>query len=271
MTDPMSHVRGLTADHLRIRYDGGLSPIIADETVRIAHGKITVLIGPNGSGKSTLLKGLARQLPLEAGTVLLDGQDIARMPNRAFARTLGILFQENVAPADITIEELIYHGRYPHRRLFEGLAVEDSTAVEDALRLADLTAMRHRSVSQLSAGQRQLAWIAMILAQGPDYLFLDEPTTFLDLAHQFDVMDLIRRLNREHGRTIVLVLHDLNLAAQYADVLCAMRDGHVIASGIPDQVLTVETLRRVFDIETRILRDDSGRSVFCIPIRKATS
>lgn len=271
MSTPTPQASGIAGEQLRIRYDSGQPLIIHDQSIRIPLGKVTALIGPNGSGKSTLLKGLARQLPLAAGQVILDGRDIATLPGRELARKLGILFQENVAPADLTIEELIWHGRHPHRRLFESLTPEDAAAVEEALRLADLTAMRARPLVRLSAGQRQLAWIAMILAQGPDHLFLDEPTTFLDLAHQFDVMDLVRRLNRERGRTIVLVLHDLNLAAQYADHLFALRDGRIVTSGTPDEVLTAETLRRVFDVETRIVRDAGTGSVFCIPTGKATA
>ena len=229
-----------------------------------------MLIGPNGSGKSTLLKTLARQLVPEQGTVYLDGQDVSKLSGREFALRLGILFQENVAPNDLTVEELTYHGRYPHRRLFESIRPEDRQAVEQALELCGAQALRQRPISQISSGQKQLAWIAMLIAQSPDYLFLDEPTTYLDLAHQFDVMNLVRRLNRELGNTIVISVHDLNLAARYADHVFALREGRIVASGPPQEVLTVEILRAVFDVETRVIRDPAGE-LHCLPIGRASS
>ena len=257
---------GLCGDRLSVRYDRDQPMVIDGQSIAIPVGKITALIGPNGSGKSTLLKTLARQLSPETGQIVLDGRDIVTLTRLQFARRVGILFQENVAPAGLTVEDLVYHGRYGHRRLFESFTAEDQTAVERALLLADIAHLRHRPVVQLSAGQKQLAWIAMALAQETQYLFLDEPTTFLDPAHQFEVMDLLRKLNRELGKTIVLVVHDLNLAARYADSLFALREGRIIASGSPDDVLDTATLRRVFDIEARILRDESGRFLFCLPV-----
>jgi iron complex transport system ATP-binding protein len=260
---------GLDGERLELRYDERYPPVIDGESLQILPGKITALIGANGSGKSTLLKALARQLQPESGRVILDGHDIATLAPRRLAQKLGILFQEHVAPGDLTVEELIYHGRYPHRGLFESLTPEDHAAVEDALRMSGLEAIRHRPMNQLSGGQRQLAWIAMALAQSPAYLLLDEPTTFLDPAHQFDVMDLIFRLNRERGKTIVLVVHDLNLAARYADYLFALHSGRIVASGPPARVLTVDILREVFEVETEIVRDHGERAFFCIPISRA--
>ncbi len=268
MSDSAPQPGGIFGEKLRVRYDADKPAVIDGESISIPTGKITALIGPNGSGKSTLLKALARQLAPEAGRVILDGRDIAAFSSTELALKLGILFQENSAPSDLTVEELVYHGRHPHRRLFESLTPDDRDAVEEALRLADLTAFRHHQLSHLSAGQRQLAWIAMALAQAPHYLFLDEPTTFLDLAHQFDVMDLVLRLNRELGKTIVLVVHDLNLAARYADHLFALREGNIIASGSPSEVLTVEILRQVFDVETNIIRDDAHQTFYCAPVRR---
>jgi iron complex transport system ATP-binding protein len=268
MSDAASPPSGLSGQNLRVRYDADKKPVIDGESINIPVGKITALIGPNGSGKSTLLKTLARQLKPEFGHVIIDGREIATLPSTELARKLGILFQENVAPNDLTAEELVFYGRHPHRRFFESLTPDDNAAVEEALRLADLLELRHRQISHLSAGQRQLAWIAMAVAQQPHYLLLDEPTTFLDLAHQFDVMDLIRRLNRDLGKTIVLVVHDLNLAARYADHIFALRDGKIIASGSPREVLTVEKLRQVFDVETVILRDESRNTFFCAPLEK---
>lgn len=251
---------------LTVRYHKARPPVIVGQTIEIPVGKISILIGANGSGKSTLLKTLSRQLVPETGIVILDGYDIATLTTHEIAMSLGILFQENHAPNDLTVEELAYHGRYPHRRLFESLTIDDRVAVEEALELCGVTALRQRPVSQLSSGQKQLAWIAMLLAQSPHYLFLDEPTTYLDLAHQFDVMNLIRRLNQELGNTIVISMHDLNLAARYADAIFAVRDGKVVAAGSPEKVLTVETLGSVFDVEAKVLKDESTGALHCVPI-----
>ncbi len=263
--------RAIAAEDLCVRYDPRFPAVLNGASLRIAEGKITVLIGPNGSGKSTLLKTLARQLEPESGRVILNGRDIRSVPSRELAKSLGILFQEHHAPGDLTVEELVFHGRYPYGGLFQSLTQIDLEAVEEALQLTDLLALRHRPLSELSGGQRQLAWIAMALAQEPRYLFLDEPTTFLDLAHQFDLMDLIRRLNRNSGKTVILVLHDLNLAARYADSIVAMRHGRIVASGAPDEVLTTEILRTVFDVEARIIRDEANRILFCLPEKRTGS
>lgn len=183
---------GLAGNGLTVRYRKDQRPIIVAQSIQIPVGRITVFIGPNGSGKSTLLKTLARQLSPECGAVVLDGKDIATLSARQFACRLGILFQENLAPHDLTVEALVHHGRYPHRKLLEALTQEDRDCIEQALTMAGVTELRDHAVNQLSSGQKQLAWIGMLLAQAPQYMFLDEPTTFLDLAHQFDVMDLIR-------------------------------------------------------------------------------
>jgi iron complex transport system ATP-binding protein len=199
----------------------------------------------------------------------MDGRDIAMLSPREFAQRLGILFQEHAAPGDLTVEELLYHGRHPHRRTFESLLTDDDEAVLLALQMAGLEEMRHRPLIELSGGERQLAWIAMLLAQSPNYLLLDEPTTFLDLAHQFDVMDLVLRLNRTLGKTVIMVVHDVNLAARYADYVFALRDGKIAAFGSPREVLSTETLRRVFDIEAQIVCDGDGGRLHCIPIKRA--
>ncbi len=258
---------GLTGSNLTLRYDRDQPLVVNGQSLQIRPGKINALIGPNGSGKSTLLKALARQLAPDSGQVILDGQDIAKLPARELARNLGMLFQERTAPGDLTVEELVYHGRYPHRKLFEPPRPEDDTAVVSALYLSGITDLRRRPLGELSGGQKQLAWIAMAVAQSPRYLLLDEPTTFLDLAHQFDVMDLLLRLNREFGKTIVLVVHDINLAARYADYLFAMRDGKITAEGAPAAVLTEETLRRVFDVETRVI--EQAGTLFWVPIGRS--
>lgn len=271
MNQPAPAPAGLVGEHLCVRYHSRQPLILDGVSLQIPPGKIAAFIGPNGSGKSTLLKTLARQLMPEAGRILLDGEDIATLAPRQLAQRLGILFQENIAPGDLAVEGLAYHGRYPHRRLFESLTPDDHDAVEEALQLTGVASLRERRLSHLSSGQKQLAWIAMLLAQEPRYLFLDEPTTFLDLAHQFDVMDCLRRLNRQLGKTVVLVVHDLNLAARYADCIFALRNGRLVAAGPPAAVLTPDTLRTVFDVETRVIRDDEHRFLFCMPVGKITS
>ncbi|HTI99668.1 MAG TPA: ABC transporter ATP-binding protein [Dongiaceae bacterium] len=271
MTPTPSTATGLTGERLCVRYHARQPFVLNEVSLAIPPGKISAFIGPNGSGKSTLLKTLARQLKPESGRVLLDGADLAQFAPRQLAQRIGILFQENIAPGDLTVERLVYHGRYPHRKLFEPLTAEDHEAVAKALRLTGVAALRERRVSHLSSGQRQLSWVAMLLAQAPDCLFLDEPTTFLDLAHQFDVMDCLQRLNRQLGQTIVLVVHDLNLAARYADRLFALRDGRLVATGPPAEVLTPETIRRVFDVETRVLDDGPQGLRFCLPVKKSAA
>jgi len=260
---------GLHGRRLTVRYNPGQPVVIDGQSIDIPTGRITVLIGPNGSGKSTLLKTLARQLAPESGDVHMDGRDIATLSRRAFARRLGILFQENAAPHGVTVEELVAHGRYAHQRLFDAFTDEDRAAVDVALERTGIAPLRQHWVASLSAGQRQLTWIAMALAQETGYLFLDEPTTFLDLAHQFEIMDLLRALNRELGKTLVLVVHDLNLAVRYADFIFALRDGRIAASGPPSEVLSPAILRQVFDVEARIIRDAATGLCFCLPVGKA--
>jgi iron complex transport system ATP-binding protein len=262
-------MKGLEGKQLRLRYGAGLPVVIDGGSLQIPTGKITAMIGPNGSGKSTLLKALARQLRPETGGVLLDGKALATLHPREIAQKLGILFQEHVAPSDLTVEELLNHGRYPHRGQFESFLPEDIAAVDRALDMAGLQDMRYRPLAELSGGQRQLAWIALILAQSPNYLLLDEPTTFLDLAHQFEIMDLVLRLNRELGKTVVMVVHDLNLAARYADYVFALSEGKIVAAGKPAAVMSVETLRRVFHVETRIVHNEADGTFYCVPVKRS--
>ncbi len=268
MSDAAPASEGIAAESLQVRYDARLPAVLEGVTLALPEGKITALIGPNGSGKSTLLKTLARQLLPESGHVSMNGRDLGGMPARELAQQLGILFQEHATPGDTSVEELVRHGRYPYSGFLRALSQQDIEAVEEALRLTDLTGLRQRPVSDLSGGQRQLAWIAMALAQETQYLFMDEPTTFLDLAHQFELMDLILRLNRTLGKTVVLVLHDLNLAARYADHLVVMHRGRIFASGEPGGLLTAETLREVFGVEARISRDETGH-LHCLPTGRA--
>ncbi|MEV7263258.1 ABC transporter ATP-binding protein [Micromonospora aurantiaca] len=209
----------------------------------------TVIVGPNACGKSTLLRTMARLLTPRRGAVLLDGAAIRDLPTRDVARRLGVLPQSPLVPEGITVADLVGRGRQPYQRWWRQWSAEDGRAVEEAMRLADVSALADRPVDTLSGGQRQRVWIAMTLAQDTDALLLDEPTTFLDLAHQVEVLDLLHRLRAERGRTVVAVLHDLNQAARYADHLIAMRDGAVVAAGEPREILTADLVRDVFGLD----------------------
>ncbi|MFG1839894.1 ABC transporter ATP-binding protein [Micromonospora sp. NPDC049175] len=208
----------------------------------------TVIVGPNACGKSTLLRTMARLLNPRRGTVLLDGTAIRDLPTREVARRLGVLPQSPLVPEGVTVADLVGRGRQPYQRWWRQWSSEDGAAVDEAMALADVTDLADRPVDSLSGGQRQRVWIAMTLAQDTDALLLDEPTTFLDLAHQVEVLDLLHRLRVERGRTVVAVLHDLNQAARYADHLVAMRDGAVVAAGPPREILTADLVRDVFGL-----------------------
>lgn len=253
-----SPASGFTANALHVRYHKGQPLILRDLSVAIPAGRITALIGANGSGKSTLLKTLARELLPNPGQVLLDGRSIATLPRLQMASRVGVLFQENVAPDGLTVEELVSRGRFPYRRLFESPTAGDLEAVEHALGWTGLLTLRHRPLDQLSGGQKQLAWIALALAQTTNVLLLDEPTTFLDLKHQIEVMRVIEKLRHDLGLTIVMVLHDVNQAARHASHLIAIRRGRVIAQGAPGEVITAEILRDVYDVDAEVLTASDG-------------
>ncbi len=233
--------------------------------VAIPDGKVTVIVGPNGCGKSTLLRALARLMAPRQGSVLLDGEDIRSLPTREVARRLGLLPQAPISPEGILVADLVARGRSPYQTAFQQWSAADERAVSDALAATDLTAVATRRVDELSGGQRQRVWIAMALAQDTSLLLLDEPTTFLDLRHQIDVLGLLRTLNRRDGRTLVLVLHDINLACRYADNIIAMRDGRVIAEGPPAEVVTAETMREVFGLDCTIIADPAAGTPMLIP------
>jgi iron complex transport system ATP-binding protein len=213
---------------------------------------VTALVGPNGSGKSTLLKGLADQLTPDAGSVLVDGRAIQSFDKKELARAMGLLSQESTSPNSITVEDLVYHGRYPHRGFFESTTEEDERAVDRAIELAGCDHLRDREVGSLSGGQKQLAWIAMVLAQDTDVLLLDEPTTFLDLHHQLEVMEIVETLREERDITVVVVLHDIQQAARLADEMVALKDGAIQARGTPAEVVTEELLAAVFEIDAEV-------------------
>ncbi|MFF4416277.1 ABC transporter ATP-binding protein [Streptosporangium sp. NPDC001559] len=232
----------------------------------IEAGTVTTIIGPNGCGKSTLLRALGRLLKPSGGEVLLDGKRIDRMPTREVAKILGVLPQAPTAPEGLTVADLVARGRHPHQTWYRQWSSGDETAVNEALSMTGLLDLGERPLDELSGGQRQRAWISMALAQGTDLLLLDEPTTFLDLAHQIEVLELVRRLHGELGRTVVMVLHDLNLAARYTDHLVAMRLGKVVAAGPPAEVLTEELLAEVFDLAARVIEDPVTGTPMVVPV-----
>jgi iron complex transport system ATP-binding protein len=248
-------------EDLVLGYPSTDEPVVDGESVRVAPGEVTALVGPNGSGKSTLLKGLADQLSPESGTVLIDGEDVEAFEAKELARKLGLLSQQNVSPDSITVEKLVEHGRYPYRGFFDGLSEDDRAAIGRAIDLAGVEHLREREVGQLSGGQKQLVWIAMVLAQETDVLLLDEPTTFLDLHHQLEVMEIVETLRDESDTTIVVVLHDIDQAARYADHMVALKDGSVYAHGSPSEVVTEELLADVFEIEARVSENEWGPDI----------
>jgi len=264
MTSPMHSMNLLSTRRLTLAYDG--TSIIMNLDLAIPAGKITTLVGPNGCGKSTLLRGLARLLKPRAGTVNLDGADIFKLSSKAVAKRLGILPQGPVAPEGLTVRDLVAQGRYPYQNWLQQWSKEDERLVEQALATTGMTALADRALDTLSGGQRQRAWIAMALAQDTEILLLDEPTTFLDLAHQVEVLDLLYELNQTEGRTIVMVLHDLNQACRYADYLVAVREGQVWAEGLPAQVMTEAMVREVFGLECRIVTDPVAGTPMCVPL-----
>jgi iron complex transport system ATP-binding protein len=254
----------LTVDGVTLGY--GDRVVAESIDLAVPPGRITAVVGANACGKSTLLRAMARLLPPRTGRIVLDGKDLHRLPTRQVARTLGLLPQSPTAPEGIAVADLVARGRHPHQGFLTRWTAEDDEAVAEALRMTDIVELADRSVDELSGGQRQRTWIAMALAQQTDILLLDEPTTFLDITHQVEVLDLLTDLNRQRGTTVVMVLHDLNLAARYADHLVAVAAGRVHAAGAPAQVLTSEVVREVFGLESRVLPDPVSGAPMVIPI-----
>ena len=251
----------LAGQELVLEYPTADDPIVDGETIVAETGSVTALVGPNGSGKSTLLKGLAKQLHPSEGSVLIDGRDVDAMDTKELARRLGLLSQERTSPDGIAVEDLVYHGRYPHRGFFEHVSDADHEAVDRAIELAGCGHLRDREVGSLSGGQKQLAWIAMALAQETDVLLLDEPTTFLDLHHQLEVMEIVETLREDGDITVIIVLHDVEQAARLADRVVALKDGAIHARGTPEEVITEELLAEVFRVDAEVETTDRGPRV----------
>jgi iron complex transport system ATP-binding protein len=260
----MPYSATLATQNLSLAYES--KTIIKDLTLTIPTGQVTALVGANGCGKSTLLRGLARLLKPTQGIVYLDGKSIAQRATKAVAQQLGLLPQSPTAPEGLTVRELVAQGRYPYQNWRQQWSSQDESFVRQALETTHLTELSDRPLDTLSGGQRQRAWIAMALAQDTEILLLDEPTTFLDLAHQVEVLDLLYHLNQQQGRTIVMVLHDLNQACRYADYLVAVRDGKIFAADAPQAVVTEAFVQAVFNLDCRIITDPIAGTPMCIPI-----
>lgn len=254
----------LSASGLRLAYNG--SVVIDGLDLTVPPGQVSVIVGANASGKSTLLRALARLLAPRAGTVHLDGRSIHALPTKQVAKVLGILPQSPIAPDGLTVIDLVGRGRAPHQSWWRAWSQADRKAVHAALAATELLDLAERPVDELSGGQRQRAWIAMAIAQETPILLLDEPTTYLDLAHQIDVLDLITDLNRRETRTIVMVLHDLNQASRYADHLIALRSGRIVAAGPPREVITAALVEEVFDLRCAVTTDPVSGTPLVIPI-----
>ncbi len=264
MTTPTERDTGLRAENLSLGYDG--PDIIHNLSLDIADAQVTSIIGPNGCGKSTLLRGLGRLLTPRTGEVLLDGVPLAKQSSRHIATRISVLPQTPTAPSGLSVADLVSRGRHPRQKWYQQFSPADQTVVEDALRATDIAELADASLDDLSGGQRQRAWISMTLAQETGILLLDEPTTYLDLAHQVDVLELVRRLNRRHNRTIVMVLHDISLAARYSDHIVAMKGGRIVAQGTPAEVITPERLLDVFGLDAHVVPEPTDGRPHVIPL-----
>lgn len=260
---------GLSTEALTVGYEQRI--ISENLNVRIPDRSFTVIVGPNACGKSTLLRALARLVRPRSGQVLLDGKSVASLPAKELARRLGLLPQSSIAPDGITVADLVARGRYPHQKLLRQWSAQDEAAVAEAMRATGITPLSGRLVDELSGGQRQRAWVAMVLAQQTPLLLLDEPTTFLDIAHQIELLELCRDLNQDKGHTLVAVLHDLNHASRYANNIIAMKDGAVVAEGAPSDVITEALVEDVFGLPCRIIEDPVSGTPLVVPLGRPHS
>lgn len=254
----------LSAQEVTLGY--GDRVVVDGLSIDIAPGVVTTVIGPNGCGKSTLLRALGRLLRPRQGRILLNGKTISSMKTKDVARIIGLLPQAPVAPEGLTVADLVARGRHPHQSWIRQWSATDESEVMTALEATGIADLADRALDELSGGQRQRAWISMALAQGTDILLLDEPTTYLDLAHSIEVLDLVDRLHCDLGRTVVMVLHDLNLAIRYSDQLIVMRDGRIVAQGAPADIIDVALLREVFDLDASVLEDPVSGRPMIVPI-----
>ncbi|MEM8531384.1 MAG: ABC transporter ATP-binding protein [Chloroflexota bacterium] len=265
----MTNSQNGPSDHLLSAKDISIGyaerTVIDTLSLAVETSKVTALVGPNGSGKSTLLKALARLLSVNTGVVYLDGKAITKLPSAVVARQLAILPQGPNAPRGLTVAELVEQGRFPHVGALRMLRHQDHDAIKRALTLTNMNKFAHRSLDTLSGGERQRAWIALTLAQDTSILLLDEPTTFLDIGHQLEVLDLVQQLNQERGMTIVLVLHDLNQAARYSHRMVVLNQGQIVADGVPQDVLTPPLLAEVFNVQANIVTDPASNTPICLP------
>ncbi|OFP36852.1 MULTISPECIES: ABC transporter ATP-binding protein [unclassified Corynebacterium] len=253
----------LQVRNLKVSY--GASVIVDGIDLDVPQGGVTTIIGPNGCGKSTLLRATAGLIACEGGTVTLNGVDTAKLKRREIARQLAVLPQTPVAPEGLTVRDLVSRGRHPHQSWLRQASAEDARAVDAVMELTNIAEFADRPLERLSGGQRQRAWIAMVLAQDTPLVFLDEPTTYLDLSHSVEVLSLVRRLADQEGRTVLMVLHDLNLAARYSDQLIVMRRGEVRAVGAPTEVVTESLLSRVFDLPAVVASDPVSGGPLVVP------
>ncbi len=260
----MTDAHSLTLQQVTLGY--GDRTVVDTIDLALPPGRITTIVGANACGKSTLLRAMARLLKPRTGQVVLDGKDLHQLPTKEVARTLGLLPQSPIAPEGIVVGDLVARGRHPHQRMLSRWTAADDAAVAEALELTGTTELADRAVDELSGGQRQRVWIAMVLAQQTEILLLDEPTTFLDVTHQVEVLDLLTDLNRTRGTTIAMVLHDLNLAARYADHLITVSQGQVYAAGDPAEVLTADRVHTVFGLRSRVILDPISSKPLVLPI-----
>ncbi|CAH1220528.1 putative siderophore transport system ATP-binding protein YusV [Paenibacillus auburnensis] len=259
----MSAAHTFQAEQIVAGYDH--KTVIHDVSLVIPSNKISVIIGSNGCGKSTLLKTMARLIKPTSGKITLDGKAISKIPPKQLARVIGLLPQSPIVPEGISVADLVGRGRYPHQSLLSGWSKKDYEAVAEAMTLMDITEFANHNIDELSGGQRQRVWIAMALAQQTDILFLDEPTTFLDITYQVEILDLLTDLNRKHGTTIVMVLHDINLSARYADHIFALHNGKLVAEGEPSQVITDTLVKDIFGLDSMVIKDPIAGSPMVVP------